>query len=204
MPLEKITHLTQYSFAIWKIDESIEILIDLLSPIEEEKKAINIFKNSTRKKQNITARILLNKLSKTKEQLHYNENGKPFCKTFKYISISHSKDYCIIIASESLIGVDIQYTSIKINNIIKNFASQKEILKFQKNISKLHFLWCAKESIFKTLNKKFCSFKNDIYVDNVKEKDTTLGYYKKGSVTKNYSIYCESFNNYYMSIAIII
>ena len=204
MPLEKITHLKNYSVALWKIKESFSCLIKLLDPSEQELKQIKQFKNPQRQKQNIAARILLKYLCNKSEKLKYNKNGAPYCNTFKHISISHSKDYCIIIGSDNIVGVDIQQFSDKIKKTCAKFASDLEIMKFQNNIQKLHFLWCAKESIFKTVNQGTCSFKYNILIEDIKEDGLTSGYYQNKHVKKEYSLYCKSFDNYFISIATLI
>tara|TARA_B100001142_G_C14194089_1_gene601157 strand:- start:134 stop:751 length:618 start_codon:yes stop_codon:yes gene_type:complete len=204
LPLQKIRHHKNYSVALWKIKESFSSLIKLLDPSQKELQIIKQFKNVQRQKQNIAARILLNYLCDKKEKLKYHKHGAPYCNTFKHISISHSIDYCIIIGSKNIVGVDIQHFSEKINITCAKFASNLEIKKFHKNIEKLHFLWCAKESIFKTVNPEPCSFKYNILIDDVKEDGLTCGYYQNKHVKKEYSLYCKSFDNYFISIATLI
>ncbi len=183
---------------IWEIKEDIEDLFEILNANAIELEEINKIKHLDRKKQNISARILLNHLANKKVQLKYHKNGSPYCSEFKNISISHSKNYCTVIKSENLTGIDIQYRKKSIRNISVKFINSSDIKSWGKHISenRLHLIWCIKEAIYKTLNKP-CSLKENIFVINTKKAN-----YQNNKVKIFYNIQYEVINNYFLAIAI--
>ena len=200
MPVIKKEKTKTYELLLWEIKESIDSLTKKLNPSKEEVVEINKFKNSKRKKQNIEVRIILNILSNKKTKLSYSDNGVPFCKTFNKISISHSNDYCGVIVSNETIGLDIQYKHENIQKLSKRFVNQNQKFEITNDINDLHFIWCSKEAIYKTLNGRYCSFKENIYIQNIKENGWTKGFYKNGDEIQYYNIYSEIINMYFISI----
>ena len=203
MPIIKIEKKTDYTLVIWKIEEDLNSLLNQLQPTQEELNEIDRFKHNNRKKQNIASRLILNKLANKKVKLHYSEKGVPSCNLFKHISISHSKNYCTITGSHKKIGIDIQYYKNNILDISSKFINQKEKITSNDNIEILHFIWCAKEAIYKTLNGINCSFKDNIYVEKIKNKHVTFGYYQNTEKSIKYDVYCKKFKAYFMAIAIL-
>ena len=203
MPLIKRKESTKYTYAVWSIEESLQELIEQLNPNKQELIEIERFTNIKRKKQNISARLILNQLSNKKEILSYSESGKPQSKLFKNISISHSNNYCILIISEKSIGVDIQYRNPNIEKISTKFLNSAEINNINRHdaINEIHFIWCAKESIYKTLNNSPCSFKKNIEIKPTQDNMTTSGYYKYKNIEIQYDIEYELLENYFIGIA---
>ena len=203
MPLIKKKESTQYTYALWSIDESLHDLIMQLKPNKEELIAIERFRNIKRKKQNISARLILNALAKNKEIISYSKNGTPKSRLFKHISISHSNNYCILLASNNNIGVDIQYINPDIEKISDKFLNniEKNSINKKNTIQEIHFIWCAKESIYKTLNNLPCSFKKNIEIKPINDNMRTIGYYKNNNTLIKYNIEYELLENYFIGIA---
>jgi len=203
MPLIKRKESEKYTYTLWRIDESLDDLIQQLKPNKEELIAIERFNNIKRKKQNISARLMLNLLSNSKEILSYSKNGKPKSRIFKHISISHSKKYCILLTSNNNIGIDIQYKNPNIEKISDKFLNniEKHHINKKNNVEEMHFIWCAKESIYKTLNNLPCSFKTNLEIDPVKDNMKTIGYYKHNNTQIKYNIEYELLGNYFIGIA---
>ena len=63
MPIIKTTIAKNYIFTIWEIKEEVEDLLQILNANAIELEEINRIKHLDRKKQNISARILLNHLA---------------------------------------------------------------------------------------------------------------------------------------------
>ncbi|MAQ32303.1 MAG: hypothetical protein CMD26_06215 [Flavobacteriales bacterium] len=198
MPIIHTTITKNYIFMIWEIKEELEDLLKILKATAIELEEINKITHLDRKKQNISARIILNHLATKKVQLKYHENGSPYCSEFKNISISHSKNYCTVIQSDNLTGIDIQYRKKNIRNISVKFINSTDTQSWGKDISEhhLHLIWCIKEAIYKTLNKT-CSLKENIFVTNPKKAN-----YQNNKVNFFYNIQYEIINNYFLAIAI--
>ena len=202
MSIIKIKKNTEYTLVIWKIEEDMNSLLKQLKPTKQETNEIDRFKNHNRKKQNITSRLILNQLANKKVKLHYSENGIPSCSIFKHISISHSKNYCTVIGSKNNIGIDIQYYKKNILEISPKFINQKEKTTSNGNKETLHFIWCAKEAIYKTLNNPNCSLKEDIYILNL-QSNLINSYYKyRAPQCIKYQVEYDKIKNYFIAIAI--
>ena len=202
MPIVKIKKTKNYTYAFWRIEENTSNLLKQLQAEEDELYEITRINHLKRKQQNIVARLILNHLSMKKVKLCYLESGAPYCKNFKYISISHSKDYCVVITSENSIGIDIQYKKPNIEQLSEKFINKldKKYIINANSIIELHFIWCAKEAIYKTLNNTSCSFKEDIYIEGSKNKITTSGYYNSNRKRIKYNIYYDRLENYFIAI----
>jgi len=202
MPVVNIKKTENYVYALWQIEENLELLLKKLEATSEELIEINNITHLNRKKQNITARLLLNHLSMTKVKLSYSKHGAPYCPNFKHISISHSKNYCTLITSTQNVGIDIQYQKNNIKELQKKFINtiERSSLTNQHDTKALHLIWCAKEAIYKTLNNPLCSLKEDIYILTLGRK--TRAYYKYGtSQCVQYEIEHDKFKNYFIAIA---
>jgi len=200
MPIIKIYKTINYTCVFWRIEEDLNNLLQQLKATPNELNQINKITNVKRKKQNITARLILNYLSKKKEIILYTKNGKPYSKNFKNISISHSKKYCVLLISEKNIGIDIQFQNKNIIKLSSKFVNEKEakLINKKKIIANLHFIWCAKEAIYKTLHKS-SSFKKDIFIGKMTNNNVTNAYYK---TTTKYKIIFKNIEDYYFTIAI--
>jgi len=203
MPLIKTRKRKNYTYALWKIEESMAELLRQLQATKQELVEIQNLKNIKRRKQNISARLILNCLSNKKEILYYSKYGQPLCKSFKYISISHSNEYCILIISEDKIGIDIQYQRHNITQLSTKFLNTSEQLRINQtnSINELHFIWSAKEAIYKTLDNQPCSFKHNIDISAIGVNMKTTGCYKYNNNEIKYDLDCEIMENYFIVIA---
>ena len=196
MPLIKTKKTEKYTYAIWKIEENSETLLKLLKPNKYELTLLNKISNQKRKDQSIAAKILLNNILQKKTTIFY--NGKaPYCKEISNISITHSDNYAAILLSEKKIGIDLQKEEQKII-MLKNKFLSKEREKNNYSIEDLHFIWTAKEALYKTLNGLTCSIKDNIYI----EKKMKKGYFIKNNVKIEYNLESKKINDLYLSIAI--
>ena len=149
MPQVLNKNFCKHSFHLWHMNENLSDLIKILNPSKSELSEINSHKTLKRRKQNICSRILLNLISNKKTILRYDEFGKPFCENFKFISISHSDNFCGIVTSNENIGLDIQKKKTNIEKLSSRFVSPGErLVKFNNEIDKIHYIWCFKESIY--------------------------------------------------------
>ena len=200
MPVKLIKKTKKYTFALWEILESNNTLINILKPSKSELLAINNYNQLERKKQNIAARILINIIAKSKAKLYYLEKKVPFCKKLKNISISHSKNFCGVVSSNTTIGLDIQNENENMHKLAPKFMNQIE-LNHSNQSEYLHYVWCSKEAIYKTLNGKPCSFKKNLIISQCLKTKLYSGLYIYNKEQINYSIQCDKINNYFISIA---
>tara|TARA_B110000444_G_scaffold15820_1_gene13645 strand:- start:27 stop:635 length:609 start_codon:yes stop_codon:yes gene_type:complete len=195
MSIKKIIEKTDYNYVIWLIIEAESDMIKLLQPTKHELGEINTINHILRKKQNMAARISLNYLAKKKVKLKYKENGAPYCDEFKHISISHSKQYSMVLTSDNVIGIDIQAKIENIENIKSKFINTTDNIEITKdNVTNLHLAWCFKEAIYKTRNESPISMKMDINLNLTKNrgqfkiKESMIDYNLKYDILENYFI----------------
>ena len=202
MPIITLTRNVNYDLILWKIEEEFHTLIGMLNPTKLEKKELLKINHLHRKKQNIVARIMLNYLAKQKISLKYLDSGKPYCDKYKHISISHSKNYCILTTSKKIIGADIQYKKENIAKLSTKFINKydSKYLNRDKLITNLHFIWCAKEAIYKTIIQRHCSLYKDIYIERISNY-FGAGNYIKNNIISRYNINFETLDNYFIAIA---
>ena len=119
---------------VWKIDESLEKLIDLTNQTTD-------IKNEIKKKEFYTSRILIEKMCK-ELNIKFNgikkdDNGKPYLINSKYhMSISHKFPYVTSILDNKACGVDIERIDNKVRKIKSKFLTENEEKKIGDKLKK--------------------------------------------------------------------
>ena len=132
---------------VWKIDESIDELIELTNQTTD-------IKNEIKRKEFYASRILIEKIC---EELDINfvgikkdNNGKPHLINSKYhISISHKFPYVSVIFDIKKCGIDIERIDEKVRKIKSKFLNKEEELVIGENLKKLVEYWSMKETAYK-------------------------------------------------------
>jgi len=146
---------------LWHITETLDELLERNS--KEVQSQSLIYKNETHRKQFLAKHLLLKELNLT-GKVSYLPDGKPVLEEGQYISISHSGPYVGLAISQCPVGIDIEKNHPKLKTIANRFINDKDFFKKQTN-NKLHWIWTAKESIYKLAGIKGLSFKNDIFIE---------------------------------------
>ena len=132
---------------IWKIEESIDELIELTDQTTD-------IKNEIKRKEFYASRILIERMCKALN-LNYqgikkDDNGKPHLINSRYhISISHKFPYVSVIIDTKKCGVDIERIDEKVKKIKSKFLSEEEELIIGENLKKLVEYWSMKETAYK-------------------------------------------------------
>ena len=200
MPLITIKKKDKCIYGIWKISENLNSLLNEIRLNKNDENYLNQISNEQRKKQSIAAKITLNQISNKTINIKYRENGAPFCAEYKNISISHSNIFSAALISDEITGIDIQHKKTNIKKLKSKFINNHDLNSSFNEIDFLHYIWCSKEAIYKTLNNSKCSFKNNIYIEN-KNNNFSLGFYINDDKKINFEINHEKFENYFISIA---
>ncbi|HSM64453.1 MAG TPA: 4'-phosphopantetheinyl transferase superfamily protein, partial [Gillisia sp.] len=153
MPLYKtITVDEGTKVLIWKIEESLDWLVDDIQLTDHCQDRVNGMKSILHKRGFMSIRHLFAEMGYTDHDLYYDENGKPHLKDGKCISITHSFNFTAIIVSEDEVGIDIEKQRDKILKIAEKFTPLEEyhtLANEEALIRKLTIVWGAKESIYK-------------------------------------------------------
>ncbi len=200
MPLFKIIKPNDTTrIFIWKIEESLDKLEQNIFLTETSKERITTMKSEIHKKEFLSVRHLLKETEYSDEDLSYLENGKPYLKGGKYISITHSFYFSAIIISDIKVGIDIEKCRKKIQKISCKFiGSEVQFLDKEKNyIDQLTVIWGAKESLYKLNSSKYLSFKNDMSVLPFKMEDKkAFAEIKKEEYHQLFQIYFEKIEDF--------
>mgnify|MGYP005608901581 CR=1 FL=1 len=158
------------SFAVWKIEESIDELQSKLQLKQHEEEFLQSIHHDKRKLHWLSTRCLLRTMVNTDAYIdcRSDNQGKPFLVNFsKHISISHSFDYAaVMISDQSEVGIDIERMSPKIVELAPKFLSTHELSFIDQThrVAHLYACWCAKEAIYKLHGKRGLSLLNDIHL----------------------------------------
>lgn len=188
--------------SIWEITETIEDLFEGLHLSSDNLTNFNKIKLDSKKKEFLVIRKLLNINGLVHTSLYYNSNGKPFLNNGPMISISHANKYVVFAFSyTSNIGVDIELEKQKIlkgEKYFRNIGVSLNVNSLEEKIKKLTKIWCSKEAVFKVIDFKNVSYKNDILLQefNINSKET-FAVFKR----EQFNIQFDYINNYQIAIA---
>jgi len=162
-----------YHLALWEYDgRENEPSPGLLNTAEAETFAG--FKSQSRRREFIGVRLLLRHLAGPGTAIVYGENGNPFLSDGRKISITHSGERVgVILATDGLVGIDLEATRSNIDRIAQKFISEAERHSFAQQLSSdaMHVIWCAKEILFKMYVKGGIDFRNDLQVQATEISD---------------------------------
>jgi 4'-phosphopantetheinyl transferase len=206
MPLSNPNDFIPINLFLWKLSETeIELNnhIDLsLSSISK----LDLIKSSSQRKQFLGVQNLLKLHNVNNGSLFYDKNGKPHLSNNKFISISHSFEYCGVIVSDVKVGLDIEKLRPKILNISKKFISESDwnLIKLSsvENVTKV---WTIKEAVFKAFGHKAIDFKKNIIITSINKKFNKASVsISNNQITENYNIEIYNFSQYLCCVAKLI
>ena len=154
---------------VWEIEEDEAFFLDKMTLFPEEKNHLRRLKVDKKRLEWLAARWMLHLLSDRKERgyCYKDKYGKPHLENSAFhISISHSQNKAAILASKYPCGIDIQHPVEKIYRIAPKFISEAEysLIKEREEMLAYHFIWGAKESIYKAHGKKGLDYKKNILI----------------------------------------
>ena len=86
-----------------------------LSPATMDK--ISSSRSSRRRSEILAARRLMHRMGISDSDLYYGPEGKPYLKSGRYVSISHTSHVVCVAVSDYPIGIDIQKRSAKLSRV---------------------------------------------------------------------------------------
>jgi len=187
---------------VWKIEEDLQGLLDMVEMTPEDRKRYNVFRSTSRMLEFLSVRALLAEMLGKDAKIVYNKNNKPFVKDGShFISISHSyKLTAILISKDERVGIDVEYMRSNINAFAFKFVNKKE--KITKNWSlrtyHLYVHWCAKEAIYKICDKEGINIVKDITITpfEIGESGEIKGSVKNERIDDQFTLYYSKYDNY--------
>ncbi len=203
MPASVINDSISNDLLLWKLSETETQLSNLLNISLNSKSKLDLIKSSSQRRQFLGVQNLLNLHKIKNDMLSYDDNGKPHLLNNKFISISHSFDYCGVIVSNVKVGLDIEKFRSKILNISKKFVSESDLGLIKLNsIENVTKVWSIKEAVFKAFGHNEIDFKKNIIIKSVnKEFNKANVLIFKNEISENYSIEIYNFSEYICCVA---
>jgi phosphopantetheinyl transferase len=196
-------YLNEFSIlGVWKIEEDLNALLDLVMLDNDEKKKYKTFSSNSRKLEFLSVRALLSELIGTTTKIVYNKNNKPFLNDgSRFISISHShKLTAILLSTNEKVGIDLEYMSSNISAIAFKFINKKEKVTKEMDERKYHLYlhWCAKEALYKICDKEGISIRNNITIDpfQVRDSGEIKGHVRTNKINESFDLYYSKYDNY--------
>jgi len=196
-------YLNEFSIlGVWKIEEDLNTLLDLVLLDNDEKKKYKGFSSNSRKLEFLSVRALLSELIGREAKIVYNKNNKPFLKDgSRFISISHShKLTAILLSTNEKVGIDLEYMSSNIAALAFKFINRKEKVTKEKEDRRYHLYihWCAKEALYKICDKEGISIRNSITIEPflVKESGEIKGQVLTNKINESFDLYYSKYDNY--------
>lgn len=196
-------YLNEFSIlGVWKIEEDLETLLDLISLDNDEKKKYNGFSSTSRKLEFLSVRALLSELIGKEAKIVYNKNNKPFLKDgSRFISISHShKLTAILLSTNEKVGIDLEYMSSNIAAIAFKFLNWREKVTRENENRRYHLYlhWCAKEALYKICDKEGISIRKNITIEpfTVRESGEIRGHVHTDKINESFDLHYSKYDNY--------
>jgi phosphopantetheinyl transferase len=196
-------YLNEFSIlGVWKIEEDLKTLLDLVVLDNDEKKKYKSFSSNSRKLEFLSVRALLSELIGKEAKIVYNKNNKPFLKDGSmFISISHShKLTSVLLSTNEKVGIDLEYMSTNIAAIAFKFLNRKEKVTKEQEERKYHLYihWCAKEALYKICDKEGISIRKNITIEpfKLKESGEIKGHVHTDKINESFDLYYSKYDNY--------
>lgn len=152
-------------YIVWRITETEEELRAALDhPELYADKVANLKAGSNRMLEVLAVRRAMKVLFGGEEKLvEYDEHGAPrLADGSQYISISHTRDYVAVIASDAPVGIDIERRGERVQRVTSHFLQHDELALLALSSADdealqlaLHLAWSAKEAAFKVLGQDY-------------------------------------------------
>ncbi len=190
---------------VWEIVESYEALFEMVYLSDEDIHRLNGFKNLSRKKESLSVRALLQKMTTPDARIVYKQQSrKPYLADNSYnISISHSRDHtAILLGKNKHVGIDLEFMSHNIERVAHKFINGDEEITDDplKRKEHLYIHWCAKEALYKICDKVDINFQQNLTIKpfRVDSKGTITGIVHNNLRNEEYTMHYLLENNYVM------
>lgn len=144
-------------WAVWKMEESLEVLLALLPDARRIScmQELNRFVSEHRKMEWLSVRVLLYSMLQEDKEIGYSPEGKPYLTDHSsFISISHTKGYvAVMLASSVPVGIDIEQYAQRVHKVSSRYVRPDErVASYQGDMTwGLLLHWSAKEAVFKRM-----------------------------------------------------
>ena len=191
--------------SVWEVTESEEELLNIISVPNEELEELLLIRSSSRRREKLAVRALLNTIFEDKVYLGHHDNGSPFIQNNSiHISITHTNRFVAIITHPTEdVGIDIESIERDFSAVEKRALSEDEREDLSDKNRNLHLAiyWCAKEAIYKRMSQHGVDFAKQMEVDkfNPKEEgEIDATFISKDGEEEEFELEYEVFDNHVM------
>jgi 4'-phosphopantetheinyl transferase EntD len=178
--------------SIWKLTETEDELFRLRRLSEQENRRLDLLKNTNRRREWLSCRLLLHDLFQGSFELSYLSSGRPILlRPNSYISISHSKDFVAVAVSENKkVGIDIERIRKNIVALQSRFLlSEEAAIVESSDLLALHLYWGAKEAMYKMYSEYHPLFTQHLSLSDVNcREQTAMGIFSKDNLYKTTAV----------------
>jgi len=186
--------------AVWQITESSGELQSFFTSEELADPNFQKYSFEKRKVEWLAIRVLLKQMIGSGFGIYYTEVGKPMIKhpLYNHISISHSRDFAAVyIHQHHSIGIDIESMTRNYASVKRRYLSESELEQVDDNFTLQCIYWCAKEAVFKLVDKEGVDFRKQIHVLAFPpESNKFIVNYISDNMEKTLQLQYESFNQH--------
>jgi len=153
--------------AVWEITETVEELYGKVNLNEEDEQKLTSFRLESRKKEWLAVRVLVKELLGKTHDIFYKRSGAPYFKDIDLqIGISHTKGFAGVAVAPFRTSLDMEKASPKIERVSTRFVNdfEKQYIPHEKRIEYYNLIWCAKETLFKLLDRRDVVFKDNLLI----------------------------------------
>lgn len=144
-------------WAVWKMEEPLEVLLALLPDVRRVfcEQELNRFVSERRKMEWLSVRVLLYSMLQEDKEIGYSPEGIPYLTDHSFfISISHTKGYvAVMLTSFTPAGIDIEQYAQRVHKVSDRYIrSDEQTEPYQDDMTwGLLLHWSAKEAVFKRM-----------------------------------------------------
>lgn len=168
MPFHAVSTFGNVRVALWRSDETSEMLLSQAAPSRRaEYEAAIAGMSEHRQCERLAVRLLLERLG-VDAAIEYRPSGKPVLRgDSRCISISHTKGWAAAAVADTPVGLDIERWSDRASRVVRRFLNEKELPLLQSSDPDraTTLLWSAKESLFKLLDAPAVDFARHLCIE---------------------------------------
>lgn len=160
---------TLYQWGVWRMDEPVETLLELLPQRAYYEREIQRFTAPHRKWEWLSVRALLFRLLGEHKEVCYEPSGKPYLSDrSSFISISHTKGYvAVVLSPDRSVGIDIEQYAGRVHKVAHKYMREDEPVSLYKEDDTWSLLlhWSAKEVMFKCMDADEVDFRRHLRIE---------------------------------------
>ena len=204
MPVCKVEPIgKQYSWALWRIEETVEQLWQELNPTAEAQFEYQHIHHHEKKLEWLASRLvikhLVEQLGETFFGMYKDAYGKPHLQNLPFhISIAHCFPLAVgAIHKSHSIGIDIELPRKKLLRIRDRFLNHGEVANAGADLAALCKFWTSKEVLYKIYGRKKLIFREHMEVSM--GDDSFRGAINYEGLRQEFDIYFHHFQEHFVA-----